>query len=117
MKGLKISTILPKDDDNNPIPALRLRDGASHKITATNTVARNSTAFDYETRVVSVYATEDIYLEFGNASTLTDNSSHFFPAGVYYDFAINNCKQAKDTHIAVLKAGANNSTVYISEKE
>ena len=112
-----MSTILPKDDDNNPIPALRLRDGASHKIIATDTIARNTTSFDYSTKVVSVYATEDIYLEFGDASITATNTSHFFPAGVYYDFAINNCKHAKDTHIGVLKAGANGANVYISEKE
>lgn len=112
-----MTTILPKDDDNNPIPALRLRDGASHKITATSTSTTNSTDFNEDTKVVSVYATEDIYLEFGLSSITATNTSHFFPAGVYYDFAINNCKHAKDTHIAVLKTGANNATVYISEKE
>jgi hypothetical protein len=112
-----MSTLLPKDDDNNPIPALRLRDGAAHKIIANDIVANNSTAFNQDTKVISVYATEDIYLEFGDISIVTTNASHFFPAGIYYDFAINNCKQAKDTHIALLKAGANNATVYISEKE
>lgn len=112
-----MTTILPKDDDNNPIPALRLRDGASHKVIATDASDNNTTAFNYDTKVVSVYATEDIYLEFGASNISAINTSHFFPAGIYYDFAINNCKQAKDTHIAVLKAGANNATVYISEKE
>jgi len=110
-------TILPKDDDNNPIPALRLKDGAAHKIIATTEVARNITAFNYNTKVVSVYATDDIYLDFGTSDVTTSYSSHFFPAGVYYDFAINNAKQAKDTHIAVMQAGSNSSIVYISEKE
>ncbi len=45
-------TLLPKDADNNVIPALRLRgSGGAHTIAATATTARNSTAFNAETRV------------------------------------------------------------------
>ncbi|MCV6599044.1 MAG: hypothetical protein OIF36_00980 [Alphaproteobacteria bacterium] len=110
-------TILPKDDDNNPIPALRLKDGKAHKIIASSTANRNSVPFSFGTKVISLFTTEDIYIEFGDENIVSDTNSHFFPAGVYYDFAINNCKQAKDTHISVLKAGTNNANVYISEKE
>lgn len=117
LKGKNMSTILPKDDDNNPIPALRLKDGASHRITASAVTNKNNNAFNSKTKVVSLYASEDIYLEFGDYNITATNTSHFFPAGVYYDFAINNGKHAKDNYIAVLKAGANNATVYISEKE
>lgn len=112
-----MTLLLPKDDDNNPIQALRLKDGAAHKMIATNTSVTNTIPFNIETKVISIFCTENIYIEFGNNSIIANNNSHFFPAGVYYDFAINNLKQAKDTHIAILKAGANDAIVYISEKE
>lgn len=112
-----MTTIMPKDDDNNPIPALRLKDGGSHKMLASDTSSINTTPFSTETKVVSLYTTEDIFIEFGNSNAEATISSHFFPAGVYYDFAINNAKQLKDAHISVIKATANNASVYISEKE
>jgi len=112
-----MTTIMPKDDDNNPIPALRLKDGASHKILATNTSTKNAVPFSLETKVISVFTTQNIYLEFGDDTVSASVTSHFFPAGVYYDFAINTNKHAKDLYMAVLKEGASDATVYISEKE
>lgn len=50
-------TTLPRDSDNNPIPAMRLNPNGAHEIAATSVSARNSVAFDDNTRVVSVYAT------------------------------------------------------------
>jgi len=113
-----MTTIMPKDDDNNPIPALRLRDGAAHKIMASSTSKKNTLPFSNDTRVISVYANTAIFIEFGDSSIEATSNSHYFPAGVYYDFAINNGKQARDTHIAVLEAeSSGDKSVYISEKE
>jgi len=110
-------TQLPLDSNNHPIPAMRLRaGGGAHTISATGTSARNSTAFSSETRVVSVYATQPVYLKFGGASVTAANTDHYFPADVYYDFAIGSERTGQSTNLAVL-AVSTNGTVYISEKE
>lgn len=112
-------TLLPKDADNNIIPALRLRGtGGAHSIAATVTSARNATAFNPETKVVSVYATGPVYLRFGTSSITASPTDHYYPSGVYYDFAISggDGKGPRFTHLAVLRASAD-CTVYVSEKE
>lgn len=109
-------TLLPQDADSNTIPALRLRPGGAHAITAGATSARNTTAFNGETRVISVFATVPVYINFGNASITATNTAHYFPANVYYDFAIGGGPTAQYTHLAVLQVSAGGS-VYISEKE
>ncbi|HNQ91348.1 MAG TPA: hypothetical protein PKI93_00280 [Alphaproteobacteria bacterium] len=108
-------TLMPTDQNNNPIPALRLKDAGSHKITATATSARNSTAFDAETQIVSLYATVGVYIKFGTSTVTATTSDHYFPAGVYYDFAIGGDGSAHKTHMAVLRESTD-GTVYISEK-
>lgn len=111
-------TYLPLDNDQRVIPALRLKatDGA-HAINATTTTARNATAFNADTRVVSVYTTGDVYLRFGGSSVSATTSDHYFPTGVYYDFAIGGGKVGQFTHVAVLRAGGADCVVYVSEKE
>lgn len=109
-------TFLPEDSNDNPIPALRLKDGAAHTISASGTTARNSTAFDADTRVVSLYATVPVYLAFGGVSVEATSSDHYFPAGVYYDVSIGGEKTGHYTHMAVLRVNSDGS-VYISEKE
>lgn len=109
-------TLLPQDSDSNVIPALRLRASAAHAITASGTSARNSTAFNADTRVVSVYATVPVYINFGNSSVTATSSSHYFPSGVYYDFAIGGDSTGHYTNLAVLQVSSG-GTVYVSEKE
>lgn len=112
-----MSTQLPLDSNNHPIPALRLRAGAgAHAISATGTSARNATAFGSNTRIVSIYATQPVYIRFGNSSVTATATDHYFPADVYYDFAIGGDRTAQNTHLAVL-AVTTNGSVYISEKE
>jgi len=110
-----MSTKLPLDVNDNPIPALRLRDGGAHLVNSGNTSARNVAAFDDQTRVVSVFATEAVYLRFGDQSVVASSSDHYFPAGVYYDVALGGDGVAHDTHVAVLQVSSAGN-VYLSEK-
>jgi hypothetical protein len=115
-----MTTLLPLDADQNPIPAMRLRaSGGSHAISATATSARNTTAFNADTMVVSVCATGPVFLRFGGSTVTAANTDHYFPQGLYYDFAIGAGAESEGprfTHLAVLAAGSN-CTVYVSEKE
>ena len=113
-----MTTLLPKDADNNIIPALRLREGAAHTINATASSARNSTAFNAGTKIISLYATDGVFVEFGDNTVTASSSTHFFPGGVYYDVAISGGtgKGPHSAYMAAIAAG-DDCTVYISEKE
>lgn len=111
-----MTTLLPRDSDNNPIPAMRLRSGGAHSINSSTTTARNSTAFNAATRVVSLYATAAVYVKFGDSSVTATSSDHYFPADTYYDFAIGGDRTGHYTHVAVLTLSGTGK-VYVSEKE
>lgn len=108
-------TILPTDDNNYPIPALRLLDGGSHKIIATSSSARNAVGFDPETRIVSLYATAPVYIRFGGSSVTATAFDHYFPGHTYYDVAIGGDETKQASHIAALRAETD-CVLYISEK-
>lgn len=113
-----MTTLLPKDADNNTIPALRMRNNGAHNISTSITSARNSIGFNSETKVVSIYATEPAFITFGDNSVTASVSDHYFPSGVYYDVAISggSGKGSQNLYIAAIAAGADGQ-LYISEKE
>jgi len=110
-----MSTKLPLDVNDNPIPALRMKSGGAHVINSGAASARNAAAFDDETRVVSLYASEPVYVSFGDASITASTSDHFFPAGLYYDVSLGGDGAPHATHMAVLQVAAAGN-VYVSEK-
>ena len=107
---------MPTDDNNHPIPALRLKDGAAHSIAATSVSARNPNAFGADTQIVSIYATVPVFVRFGSSTVTATTSDHYFPAGVYYDLAIGGDGQKQFSNVAVLRAETTDGIVYISEK-
>lgn len=108
---------MPQDAWGNPIPALGLRaDGGAHSIAATSSTNRNATAFSSATKVISIYATVAVYIKFGAGNVTATNADHYFPAGIYYDFAINQDDDTQYTNLAVLRADTSDGTVYLSEK-
>lgn len=108
-------TFLPTDDNNNPIPALRFRDGGAHKIMVGTSSTRNGTAFGSGVSVVSLYATVPVYVRFGGSGVTATTSDHYFPAGVYYDVAIGGEDTAQQTYIAALRVDTD-GMLYVSEK-
>ncbi len=110
-----MTTIMPLDSNNNPVPALRLKNGGAHTITSGLSSTRNTAAFDTDTEIVSVYATTPVYIKFGGSGVKAATSDHYFPAGTYYDFAIGGDSVGHASHLAAL-AVSDAGTVYISEK-
>ena len=110
-----MNTVLPVDENSNAIPVMRLRSGGAHMIASDATAARNAQAFDAGTSVVSVYATEDVYITFGDENVTATSADHFFPAGIYYDFAIGDEMTGRYSHISVLQVSTSGN-VYVSEK-
>lgn len=111
-----MATFLPTDDNNNPIPALRLKDGGAYAIAATTTAAANLSAFPATTQVISIYATVPVFLKFSENGAVATASDHYFPAGVYYDFAIGGEEAVHYNYLSVLRSGASDGIVYVSEK-
>jgi hypothetical protein len=111
-----MATLMPRDDDNAPIPALRLRPDGAHALTVGASSTRNATAFDPSTRVIGVYATVPVFLRTGDATVTAAATDHYFPAGVYYDISLGGDRADRDSHLAAVQAdGA--GTLYLSEKQ
>lgn len=113
-----MTTLLPKDADNNVIPALRLLDAGAHTLSVSAVSARNSIAFTSETKVVSLYATGDVFIKCGDETVSATTADHYFPGGVYYDIAITggSGKGPHNAYISALRADTD-CMLYISEKE
>jgi hypothetical protein len=112
-----MTTLLPLDGANHVIPAIRLKSSGAHSIAATASSARNSTAFAADTQIISLYTTVPVYIKFGTSDVSATSSDHYFPAGIYYDLSIGGGSVGHYTHMAVLRAGSEDGSVYISEKE
>jgi hypothetical protein len=111
-----MTTLLPRDDDNAPIPAMTLKAGGAHALAAGAASARTAQAFTAGTRVVSLFATEPVFVALGDSTVTASAADHFFPAGIYYDLSLGHAKGAMASHIAAIRAGAEDATLYISEK-
>ena len=111
-----MTTLLPQDSNDNPIPALRLKQNGAHKITVGTTSTRNSSAYSAETQIIGLYSDVDTYISCGDANVTATTSDHFLPAGIYYDISIGGDHSAHYTHIAALQV-TSSGTLYISEKE
>jgi len=111
-----MATFMPTDENNHPIPALRLKDGGSHTITATTTANRNTNAFGNDTQVISICPTVAVFVKCGSSTVTATTADHYFPAGIYYDIAIGGDGQKQMTNISVLRADSSDGIVYISEK-
>ncbi len=112
-----MTTFMPLDENSNPVPALRLIPGAAHTINATTGAsARNSTAFGANTRIVSLYATGPVYVRFGDNTASAAPTDHYYPSGIYYDFAIGGGRSVQYGYVAV-RAVQSDCAIYVSEKE
>jgi hypothetical protein len=115
-KEINMTIYLPKDVYGHPVPAIRLRDGKAHMIEAGSTSESNQVAFDQETQIISIYANVPVFIRFGVSNTIeATDEDHYFPAGIYYDFAIGGDDVAHMSYCAILAADAAGN-VYISEK-
>ena len=109
-------TLLPIDQNNNAIPAMRFKAGGAHAIETGSDSQNNAVAFASDTRIISLYATKAVYIKFGSDSVAATDADHFFPAGVYYDVAIGGGDLPHYTHVAALCV-SEDGVLYISEKE
>ena len=109
----------PRDDGNEAIPVLGIRPNGGHQVPFTAATSNTSPAISDSIRVVTLYSTEDVFVETG-ASGVTSNkiNSHFIPATVPYDISLGAENEAaqNDRYVSVIGATAI-GTLYISERE
>ena len=110
-----MTTLLPVDANNYPLPVLRLLPGGAKTIAVTASSARSSTAFDIETRVVGLYATTAMFIRFGAGTVAAAATDHYLPADTYMDVSIAGDDIQSFTHIAAVRTIAD-GTLYVSEK-
>lgn len=108
----------PRDDGNDPIPVLGLRPNGGHQVpyTASSNV---SPAISGSIRVVTLYATQDCFIETGASGVEANTSnSHFLPASLPYDVSLGAETDASqnDKYVAVIQASTA-GTLYISERD
>jgi hypothetical protein len=106
---------LPLDTSGYPVPTLGYLDGGARTLTLSATSNRTSTSFTTTTNVISIYSTIDCFIRLGSNTVTAANTDHFIPANMYQDIAIT--PATKDRHIAAIRAGAIDGTMYISERE
>ncbi len=111
-----MTTLLPQDSNGHPIPALRIKSGGSHTISIGSTSTCNSTAFDDDTQIISLYSDVPAYIAFGDENVTATSGDHYLPADLYYDISIGGNNSVHHTHIAALQV-SDTGTLYISEKE
>ncbi len=108
----------PRDDGNEAIPVLGLRPGRGQQIVFSG-VSSRSTAISNSVRVVTLYATQDAFIETGDATVEANGStSHFLPASIPYDISLGaeTVASENDRYVAVI-AASDSGTLYLSERE
>ena len=110
------TTTLPEDSAGNPIPCLGVLPAGGQKVAVTAASARTAVDFKKDTQVVSLYATEGMYLEFGDATvTALTTTSFFFAKGIYKDIAVNDRNENKMLRVAAIRATAD-GVLYVHER-
>jgi hypothetical protein len=109
----------PRDDKNAPIPVMSLRPATGQQISIGSSSQR-STEFAPSTRVITCFATKNIFVELGD-STVEANltTSHFLGANIPYDLSLGDDTISSETFkfLAAIRAGSEDGTLFISERE
>ena len=108
----------PRDDGNDPIPVLGLRPNGGYQVPFTAS-SNTSPAIAGSVRVVTLYSTQDCFIETGDASVVASiSTSHFLPASIPYDISLGaeTVASENDRYVAVI-AASDSGTLYLSERE
>ena len=102
-----MSTLLPKDDNGNPIQALRPETAQKFNVTATT--ARTASAFAAGTSLITICATQDCYFKLGGSAVAATTSDHFLPANRPRTIHV-----GPHTYVAAIRASAD-GVFHVSE--
>jgi len=105
-----MSGLGPRGTSATPVAILG---GATHAISFTGTSAKNTTAFNTRTRVLSaMVADQNCYIEAGDSMVVATTSSTYLASGAVYSFGID----SNITHIAVIQASTGGTLRFFESK-
>lgn len=107
---------MPYDAGGAHVQVMRPLSGGAHHITTSGVSARNSVAFNSNTRVIEILCKEDCYFQTGDNTVTASSSDHFLRADVGRVYSIGGDKQVQHTHIAVIQ-DTTGSILHVSELE
>ena len=109
----------PRDDGNAAIPVLGFRPNRGHQVPFTVGASNTSPQFSDSIRVVTLFSTQDAFIETGDASvTASNTTSHFLPADIPYDISLGDETSAVDNDKFVAVIGStSDGKLFISERE
>ena len=109
----------PRDDGNDPIPVLGFRFNSGHQVSFNASTSTISSQLSNSVRVVTLYATEDCFIEthVSNTAEANKSNSHFIPKTVPYDISLGQevIASNNDRFVAVI-GSTEGGTLYISER-
>ena len=105
----------PIDDNNYAIPILPLKSGGGQSVTIGAASLRST---GVTTQAVTLHATANCFVEIGDATVdASVTTSHYLPELQTYDVSTSILFGTADTrHVAVIRADAQNGTLFISER-
>ena len=109
----------PRDDGNAAIPVLGFRPNKGHQVPFTVGASNTSPQFSDSIRVVTLFSTQDAFIETGDSTvTASNTTSHFLPADIPYDISLGDDVVAteNDKFIAVI-GSTSSGKLFISERE
>lgn len=112
-----MSTLLPTDDNRNPIPALRYRSGLAHAKTGTAGETKLVGPLDAATKMISLKPGCGVKVAFGGVDVAADNTSHGFFAGGGEVIPVVDPATGKQLYSHVSIYFVESGTVYVSERE
>ena len=109
----------PRDDGNAAIPVLGFRTNKGHQVPFTVGASNTSPQFSDSIRVVTLFSTQDAFIETGDATvTASNTTSHFLPADIPYDISLGDDVVATENDKFVAVIGSTSSgKLFISERE
>jgi len=110
-------TRMPRDQHDNPIPALTPK--VAQKLATAGAAAVLSVPFEDGTEVIAIYCRNAaLRYQLGDAGAEANAGSHFIDVGERLTFAVGSRETGGlHTHISIIRDGATDGTLEISEME
>lgn len=108
------NTHLPYDGNNNPIPVLSLVPGGAQQVTIAVANNRNAVAFPVGTKAITLTASVDCRVRFGDSAVTAASTDSLLLAGIPYDLSIQPDDSTFYPYVAVIRDGTVDGKLDIS---
>ena len=108
----------PRDDGNDPIPVLGLRPNRGLQVPFTAS-SNTSPEISSSVRVVTLYSTQDCFIEIGNSAVeASTTTSHFLAGSLPYDISLGaETDPSENSKFVAVIQDSTSGKLYISERD